>query len=69
MIQRKDPQKRGHAPFLWGRVKKKGFVWGISQPQRDHKANKTCGCSAIGHAGKGFPPVPLLHMVPSGEET
>jgi hypothetical protein len=23
MIQRKDPQKRGHAPFLWGRVKKK----------------------------------------------
>lgn len=55
---------RGHAPFLWGKSKK-GFVWGISQPQ--NMKRNTRG-STIGCAGKGYPPVQhLLHMVSSGE--
>jgi hypothetical protein len=59
MIQRKDPQKRGHAPFLWGIAKKKkGSCGGFPNPRETIKRNRTCGWSAIGRAGKGYPPVP-----------
>jgi hypothetical protein len=68
MIQRKDPQKRGHAPFLWGRVKKKkGSCGGFPNPRETIKRNRTCGCSTIGRAGKGYPPVPYSTWSQSGE--
>jgi hypothetical protein len=63
----RSAKKRPCAIFVGESQKKKGSCGGFPNPRETIKRNRTCGCSTIGRAGKGYPPVPYSTWSQSGE--